>query len=220
MKSPMRTGILLLLLVVPVFVFLFLKKFGKNHYSIRKYYPVAIDSTGKTSDTTFHKIPAFSLTNQENENITEQDVRGKIVVADFIFTRCPTICPKMSTQMTRVQDAFTKQNEVKLVSFSVDPERDSVEVLQDYARKYKVRSDKWNLLTGNKKDIYDLARYGFKVSALMGDGGPEDFIHTEKLILVDKEGIIRGYYDGTDPEEVDRLIVEAKILIYEYSNAK
>ena len=165
-------------------------------------------------------MPDFRLTNQEGQTFSGTNLKGKVFVADFFFTRCPGMCKKMSSQMTRVQERYLNNPHVQIVSFSVDPEHDTVPALQNYAGIYGIRPDKWQLLTGEKAQIYKLAKYGYFVTAKEND--PEatniedQFVHTDKFVLVDKEGQIRGYYDGTNRKDVDRLITEISILLQEY----
>ena len=223
MKKSLKTGILIFLLVVPVFIFLFLKNFGQNHYTLRTYYPQKVDSTvinGKlVMDTVYHRIPDFKLLNQNGDSIDSEDLEGKVYVANFIFTRCPSICPKMTSQLSRVQNVFKGKEELKLISHSIDPEYDSREVLERFAKENGADTSMWYFVTGDKKQMYDLAHKGYFISAVDEGGTPDDISHSEKFVLVDKDGQIRGYYNGTDPEEVDRLILEINILLYEYKNS-
>jgi protein SCO1/2 len=159
-----------------------------------------------------HTIADFKLLNQNGQTITQEDYRDKIYVADFIFTRCPSICPLMTNNMAKVQEAYRYDDRVKLLSLSVTPEIDSVPVLKEYAARNGVIDAKWNIVTGNKSHIYELARKSFFAVVEEGDGGLQDFIHTEKLILVDKERRIRGFYNGTDDREVKKLISDIKKL--------
>lgn len=163
---------------------------------------------------TDHRIPAFELINQEGKASTLHEWNNKIVVADFFFTHCPVICPKMTKSLKDVQKAFNPE-EVQITSFSVDPERDTPERLRWYAGKFGINTANWQLLTGDKREIYKLARNGFMIVATDGDGGPEDFIHSEKLVLIDKQKRIRGYYDGTSEKEVNTLIQDIKKLNHE-----
>lgn len=158
-----------------------------------------------------HTIDDFELVNQDGIKKGIEDWKGKIVVADFFFTHCPVICPKMTANLKRVQQAFS-DNEILINSFSVDPQRDSAVQLKEYAKKFRINLDNWQLLTGDKKDIYRLARNSFMVVATDGDGGPDDFIHSEKLVLIDKHKRIRGYYDGTSEKETEQLIYDIKKL--------
>lgn len=166
----------------------------------------------------YHRIADFSLTNQNGEKITQKNYENKIYIADFFFTTCPTICPIMTDNMTYLQEKLLKNKNILLASFSVTPDIDNVEVLKDYALKKGVLSYKWNLLTGNKKMIYDLARKSYLVVKNDGDGGKYDMIHTENFVLVDKEKRIRGFYDGTNKEEMEKLLNDVEILKNSYKN--
>jgi protein SCO1/2 len=162
-------------------------------------------------DTTYHTIGDFSFTNQYKETISQRNTTGKIYIADFFFATCQNICPAMSTQLIRVQDAIKNDNDILILSHTVNPVHDTVEVLFEYAGKYKAIKDKWHFLTGNKKDINSLAEKSYLVSA-QDDGTPEGFVHSEKFLLVDKQRRIRGVYDGTDSLQVDKLIKDILIL--------
>jgi protein SCO1/2 len=163
-----------------------------------------------------HKIGDFSLINQNGKVITQEDYKDKIYVSDFFFTTCQTICPIMTHNMAKIQKEFNEDDSVMLLSHSVTPEIDSVTVLRDYADRKGVVDVKWNVTTGDKKHIYELARKSYFAVVDEGDGGVQDFIHTENFILVDKKRQIRGYYDGTQDEEMDRLITDIKTLQKEY----
>ncbi|MFT4643282.1 MAG: protein SCO1/2 [Candidatus Azotimanducaceae bacterium] len=163
-----------------------------------------------------HKIGDFSLINQNGKVITQEDYKDKIYVSDFFFTTCQTICPIMTHNMAKIQKEFSEDDSVMLLSHSVTPEIDSVAVLRDYADRKGVVDVKWNVTTGDKKHIYELARKSYFAVVDEGDGGVQDFIHTENFILVDKKRQIRGYYDGTQDEEMDRLITDIKTLQKEY----
>ncbi|MFB0939025.1 MAG: SCO family protein [Urechidicola sp.] len=163
-----------------------------------------------------HKIGDFSLINQNGKVITQEDYKDKIYVSDFFFTTCQTICPIMTHNMAKIQKEFNEDDSVMLLSHSVTPEIDSVAVLRDYADRKGVVDVKWNVTTGDKKHIYELARKSYFAVVDEGDGGVQDFIHTENFILVDKKRQIRGYYDGTQDEEMDRLITDIKTLQKEY----
>jgi len=164
----------------------------------------------------YHKIKDFSLLNQNGYKITEEDYNNKIYVADFFFTTCPTICPIMTENMGYLQNKLIDNPEILLVSFSVTPEIDSVQQLKKYALEKNVIDSKWNLLTGDKKEIYDLARKSYLVAKNDGDGGKYDMIHTENFVLVDKEKRIRGFYDGTNQSEMDKLLNDIRILENSY----
>lgn len=164
----------------------------------------------------FHKIAPFTLTNQNGITVTEQDYEGKIYIADFFFTTCPTICPIMTDHMVQLQEALKDDPSILLLSHSVTPEIDSVAQLKKYALEKGVDDQKWNLVTGDKKQIYHLARKSYLAVQEDGDGGPFDMIHTENFILVDPEKRIRGFYDGTDPETIKILMNDLTILKQEY----
>ena len=164
----------------------------------------------------YHKIKDFSMKNQNGETITQEFYNDKIYVADFFFTTCPTICPIMTENMGYVQEKIKNDSDVLLLSFSVTPEIDSVEQLKKYAIEKNVIDSKWNLVTGNKKDIYNLARTSYLVAKTNGDGGKYDMIHTENFVLVDKEKRIRGFYDGTNSKEMDQLLNDINILKNSY----
>ncbi len=159
-----------------------------------------------------HKISDFELVNQNGATITQATFDNKIYVADFFFTRCGTICPLMTTHMYALQNAFLNDEEVLLLSHSVTPVLDSVPVLKRYAENKGVLAAKWHLVTGPKKQIYDLARKSYFAVLDEGDGGEQDFIHTEQFVLVDQKKRIRGYYDGTDPKEIERILADISLL--------
>lgn len=164
------------------------------------------------TDTLYHTIQPFSFVNQFNDTITEKTIENKIYVADFFFATCQSICPKMSSQLVYVQNAFKNENNVLILSHSVNPLHDTVEVLNGYAQSYGALKNKWHFLTGNKKAIYDMARYSYLVNALEEDGSPEGFLHSELFILVDTKKRIRGMYDGTDSVNVAKMISDIKLL--------
>lgn len=164
----------------------------------------------------YHKIADFELLNQNGETITQDTYKDKIYVADFFFTTCLTICPIMTGHMLEIQEKLKDDPEVLLLSHTVIPVADSVPQLKKYALEKGVNDAKWNLVTGDKKQIYELARKSYLATKTDGDGGPYDMIHTENFILVDKEKRIRGFYDGTDAEAIDDLLQDIEILKAEY----
>lgn len=159
-----------------------------------------------------HKVADFKLINQNGEIVTQDDYKDKIYVADFFFTRCMTICPVMTNNMGKLQEVFKNDDDIKFLSLSVTPEMDSIPILKEYAINKGVIDAKWNITTGDKKHIYELARKSYFAVLDEGDGGLQDFIHTENFILIDKKRQIRGFYDGTDSEDIERLIIDIKIL--------
>ena len=158
-----------------------------------------------------HTIDNYRLINQSGNESTTKEWEGKIVVANFFFTHCPSVCPKMTNNLKRVQDGVRNKN-LLFVSFSVDPERDSSIQLQKFAHRFDIDASNWHLLTGSKKEIYRLARKSFQVIATDGDGGENDFIHSDQLILIDTKKRIRGYYEGTEKKEIMQLIKDIKKL--------
>ena len=166
----------------------------------------------------YHVISDFSLINQNGKTITQKEYENKIYVADFFFTTCPSICPIMTDNMGIIQKEIINDNEVMLLSHSVTPQIDSVAQLKKYALEKGVNDTKWNLVTGDKKQIYELARKSYFAVKTDGDGGKYDMIHTENFILVDKKKRIRGFYDGTNDNEIQKLIKDISILKTEYAD--
>lgn len=164
----------------------------------------------------YHKIAPFSFENQNGKIITQDDYEGKIYIADFFFTTCPSICPKMTANMGSIQKEIMNDSNVMLLSYSVTPKIDSVPQLKKYAIEKGVNDEKWNLLTGNKKEIYTMARKSYLAVKDDGDGGPYDMIHTENFILVDPEKKIRGFYDGTNTLAMRELLIDLEILKDEF----
>lgn len=234
MNKYRKAGTLLLTLMVPAFAYILLRACTQNHYTLPRYIPV-IDSTSgvavmqtitdkdgeKREDTLFRHVPGFTLIDQDGEQVNQSITKGKIHVAGFFFTRCSTICPKLQLSLSRVQEVFKERNDVALLSYSVDPENDKAEQLKAYATKMGAKEGMWYFLTGDKAQIYNLAQRGYFLPVVdhgVSYGKPDEtFIHSEKLVLVDKEGIIRGFYDGTDKKDVERLIVEIRVLLDIYS---
>ena len=167
-------------------------------------------------DTVYHTIADFALLDQQGHTITQKDIAGKIYVADYFFANCKSICPKMSNQLERVQARFKNEPAFCILSHTVDPMRDTVAAMATYAKLHGADPGKWFFLTGDKKELYDLARNSYLAVASKGDGGPEDFIHTEQFALVDKSRHIRGFYDGTDSVEVNRLMADVEQLLLSY----
>jgi protein SCO1/2 len=164
----------------------------------------------------FHRIADFELINQNGKTVTNENFNGKIYVADFFFTTCPTICISMTDNLLKVQKEIQNNPNILLISHSVTPKIDSVTQLKKYAIEKGINDKKWHLVTGDKKVIYKLARKSYLAVKDEGDGGPFDMIHTENFILVDPDKRIRGFYDGTDSKEIKRLLLEIKILNSEY----
>lgn len=180
-------------------------------YNPADFNPDLVDKSLRTKSK-YHTVSDFSLTNQNGNTITEKDYEDKIYVVDFFFTRCETICPIMTDNMAKIQKEYLDNPEIMLLSLSVTPELDNVSVLRKYATEKGVIDSKWNVTTGIKKHIYDLARKSYFAVVEQGDGGLQDFIHTPNFILIDKKKQIRGIYDGTNNEEIERLINDLKVL--------
>lgn len=185
-----------------------------------KKFPVGLDtvdySGNKVIDTVFHTIPQFNFQNQFGQYISNDNYKGKIYIADFFFTSCPVQCPKMTRQMKKLQDEFIRDDKIMFASFSIDPARDSVQRLKEYADEYEIIPGKWNLMTGDRDLIYDLAKNGFKISAADEKDGLSEIIHSDRFILIDPDGNIRGFYIGTDEDQVKHLKGDVALLMMEF----
>lgn len=224
---------LCLAVLLPVGSYFIVKQYSDDAVVMpRRFYSDTVISKvvdGKeTTDTVWHKVQNITLTNQLGNQVSLNDLPGKVIVADFFFTRCPTICPTLTRNMKKLQDALKLRDERKLtdttfvhfLSFSVDPERDTVEALKKYADHYGVNHDIWWMLTGPKKTIYDFAINELKLS--VEDGGVVDsnFIHTNRFVLLDKDRTVRGYYDGLDSASLDRLAGDIVYIMLEKDKKK
>ena len=197
------------------FIFISCNQDSKNQLPIYnpvdfnpKYVDKSIQNVNKN-----HTVKDFNLINQNGNNVTSKDYENKIYVVDFFFTRCPSICPIMTDNMKKIQDEYINNDDVMLLSMSVTPDIDDIEVLKDYAVEKGVNDSKWNITTGSKKHIYELARKSYFAVVDQGDGGLQDFIHTPNFILVDTKKQIRGIYDGTEDNEILRLIKDINLLV-------
>lgn len=162
---------------------------------------------------TFHKISPFNMINQNGDHVSNDTFDGKIYVTNFFFTSCPGICPKMSNSMNVIQKHFFKDDKVLLLSYSVTPVKDSVPILKLYAEEYNVITNKWHLVTGDQKEIYQLGRNDYFIEEDFGqEKNDEDFLHTENFVLIDQKGYIRGIYNGTNNTSVQQLIKDIKTL--------
>lgn len=214
-KKSWKSIIPIALLVVgfiAAFLLIFDNKSKLPVFNPSDFNPELVDSSLQ-NEVKSHTVIDFELLNQNGKIITQKDYENKIYVTDFFFTRCPSICPIMSNNMEELQSVFLNNDTVKLLSISVTPELDSVPILKEYAQKHKVIDAKWNIATGEKKHIYNLARKSYFAVVNEGDGGLQDFIHTPNFILVDTKKQIRGVYDGTKDQEIQRLINDIKVLI-------
>lgn len=203
------------LIFLMLFVFISCDEVSKKQLPIHNptdFNPKLVDkSIRNVSDN--HTVKDFNLINQNGIKVSSKDYENKIYVVDFFFTSCPSICPVMTNNMLLIQEEFIKNNDIKLLSMSVTPEIDNVQVLKKYAIEKGVIDSKWNITTGSKKHIYELARKSFFAVLDKGDGGLQDFIHTPNFILVDTKKQIRGIYDGTVEKEISRLIQDINILV-------
>lgn len=207
-----------LFITIPLFfvVWFFVSK--NNQQPLRKLPYFGQKKTIENGEIDYHRVKPFFFTNQHNETVTEETVKGKVYVTDFFFTTCQSICPIMSTQLERVYKKYENKQDVLILSHTVEPEVDSVIVLKKYANVHGVKDNRWHFLTGDKKQLYDMARTGYLLNNEKGSGGNDDFIHTQNFALVDKERHIRGFYDGTDTADVSRLILEINLLLQEYDS--
>jgi protein SCO1/2 len=215
-------------ILLPVASYFIVKTVSSNALNMpRRYYAEdtmdTIINGKKVTDTVWYKLANATFTNQLGQQVQLDQLRGRVIIADFFFTRCPSICPTLTHNMKGLQESLklkdaTKRidtSSVQFLSFSVDPERDSVPVLKKYADKYGVNHDVWWMLTGPKKEVYDFALNEIKLP--VQDGGQVDslFIHTEKFVLIDKEGVIRGYYNGLDQASLAKLAEDLTLLMIE-----
>ncbi len=210
--------VLVCILLIPVLIFMFLRGFGQNEYDLPIFFQNGVDNPFQecpVTDTTQHYIPEFVFTNQEGKTVGRAEMEGKITIVDFFFTSCPSICPVMSKEMERVNDMFRDESRIQIMSISIDPEYDTPAILKEYADEHHAIPGKWHFLSGPKDETYRLARCGFVIPTIDGNGVPDDFVHTDKFILVDELGRIRGYYSGTNREEVDLLMLETKVLLHD-----
>ena len=198
-----------------LFIFISCDEVSKKQlpiYNPTDFNPKLVDkSIRNVSDN--HRVKDFNLINQNGNNVTSKDYENKIYVVDFFFTRCPSICPIMTDNMKKIQDEYINNDDIMLLSMSVTPDIDDIEVLKEYAVEKGVNDSKWNITTGPKKHIYELARKSYFAVVDQGDGGLQDFIHTPNFILVDTKKQIRGIYDGTEDNEILRLINDIKVLV-------
>ena len=168
---------------------------------------------GSSIDTVYHTIPDFEFIDQDSNTVTQKTFQGKIYIADFFFTTCPTICPIMKMQMLRVYEKYKGNPEVAFLSHTIDPKHDTVAVLKEFAERLGISSDQWHMVTGNREEIFEIAQSHYMVSASEDPSAPGGAVHSGAFILIDKQKRIRGYYDGTVEEEVDQLINDLPLLL-------
>jgi protein SCO1/2 len=215
-----KTILLLLILIFPTVAYLLFTQ-GKHNFRDLPYYGIKTPGE-QPGDTIYHSIPAFELTNQDGKPYGSKDLEGKIYVANFFFTSCPSICTEMQTLMKKVHDDdnFTKLEDFKLVSFTVDPARDTPEKLRQFSERVQATPGRWQFLTGEKDSIYSIAYKGYLANAMEDSLAPGGFLHSDLLFLIDRDKHIRGIYQGTSLTDVKRLIDEIKVLIAGYNSAK
>ena len=220
--------------LVPLSCFFVVSELSKKkERRMPRYYGVertdSVIVNGKTPDTVFHKVTDLVLVNQFGKKVSiNNDLKGKILVIDFFFTTCPSICPRLTTNMKMLQKLFKKDPKkegsldtvVQLISITVNPGRDTFGAMRIYADRYGVNHDNWSFLTGDKKTIYDFARNELHLTVGPGDGGADDFIHTEQLTLFDKDRYIRGYYDGLNDTSVIKCADDIVLLTMEWKHGK
>jgi protein SCO1 len=219
--------------LIPLISYFVVKKKSETAILMPRHYlpdsVITITSKGKQqTDTLWHTIGNFKLTNQEGKTITWDSLKGKIVVADLFFTRCPTICPGMTMNMKRMATSLhngkrvgDKTNKlVHFLSFSIDPDRDSVQQIKKWADRFQVNPENWWLLTGNKQEIYNLAINEIKMFAEDGKGVDTNFIHSDKFVLIDSNRHVRGYYDGLDSASLSHLSSDLILLSMEKDPGK
>jgi protein SCO1/2 len=218
----------LLAILLPLVSYFIVKRKSEHAILMPPHYfsdtVITVTQKGKhVTDTVWHQVADFSLTNQENKTVTWDSLKGKIIIADFFFTRCPTICPGLTRNMKRLAESVNngqrvgdkKNQQVHFLSFSIDPERDSVERLKNWADRFQINPDQWWLLTGNKKMIYDLIIHEMKIPVDDGQGVDTNFMHTDHFVLIDSSRNVRGFYHGLDSASLAKLSNDLVLLTLE-----
>ena len=203
---------IVLVAIISTYLFYFKTEYRLPIYQPSDVNPALVDAV--LMSETDHHISDFTLINQFGDTIHLSDVEGQILIVDFFFTRCATICPLMTSNLKLVHDRLPEG--VRILSHSVTPQADSVSVLSAYADKYTASPSKWWFLTGEKDEVYRLARRSYFACLDEGDGGYQDFVHTENVVLVDPEGRLRGFYDGTLEKEISQLYRDLEVLLKEF----
>jgi len=217
---------LILVTLLPLASYLFVSNLSKDAIKMprRYFYDTVLvkQEKGKyVNDTVWHKVKPFTFKNQFGKEVGLEDWGGKIIIADFFFTSCPSICPKLTRNMKKLQTAFKKTDSlVRFVSFTVDPMRDSVQALKAYGDKFGIDHDTWFLLTGEKKDLYDIALNEFKANIASNGNIDTGFIHTDRFFLLDRDRVVRGWYNGLDSTNLDKLIKDVVLLNMERDKKK
>jgi len=212
--------------VLPIASYLFVSNLSKDAIKMpRRYFydtvVVKMEKGKKINDTVWHKVRPFKLKNQFGKEVGLEDWGGKIIIADFFFTSCPSICPKLTRNMKKLQTAFKKTDSlVRFVSFTVDPVRDSVQALKAYGDKFGIDHDTWFMLTGDRNELYDIALNEFKASIASNGNIDTGFIHTDRFFLLDRDRVVRGWYSGLDSVNLDKLIKDVVLLNMERDKKK
>jgi protein SCO1/2 len=212
--------------LLPIASYLYVSSLSKDAIKMpRRYFydtvMVKMEKGKKVNDTVWHKVRPFKLKNQFGKEVGLEDWGGKIIIADFFFTSCPSICPKLTRNMKKLQTAFKKTDSlVRFVSFTVDPVRDTVQALKAYGDKFGIDHDSWFMLTGDRKELYDIALNEFKASIASNGNIDTGFIHTDRFFLVDRDRVVRGWYNGLDSANLDKLIKDVVLLNMERDKKK
>jgi protein SCO1/2 len=223
-----KTTIVAVLMVtlLPLASYLFVSSLSKDAIKMpRRYFYdtvlVKMEKGREVNDTVWHKVRPFTLTNQFGNPVSLDDLQGRVVIVDFFFTSCPSICPKLTRNMKTLQTAFKKTDSlVRFISITVDPVRDSASRLKAYGDKFGIDHDTWWMLTGDRKEIYDLALNEFKANIASEGNIDTGFIHTEKFFLLDREKVVRGWYNGLDSVNLDKVIKDVVLLNMERDKKK
>ncbi len=223
-----KTTLLALLMVtlLPIASYLYVSSLSKDAIKMpRRYFydtvMVKMEKGKKVNDTVWHKVRPFKLKNQFGKEVGLEDWGGKIIIADFFFTSCPSICPKLTRNMKKLQTAFKKTDSlVRFVSFTVDPVRDTVQALKAYGDKFGIDHDTWFMLTGDRNELYDIALNEFKASIASNGNIDTGFIHTDRFFLLDRDRVVRGWYNGLDSVNLDKLIKDVVLLNMERDKKK
>ena len=217
---------LLMVTLLPIASYLYVSSLSKDAIKMpRRYFydtvVVKMDKGKKVNDTVWHKVRPFKLKNQFGKEVGLEDWGGKIIIADFFFTSCPSICPKLTRNMKKLQTAFKKTDSlVRFVSFTVDPVRDTVQALKAYGDKFGIDHDTWHMLTGDRNELYDIALNEFKASIASNGNIDTGFIHTDRFFLLDRDRVVRGWYNGLDSVNLDKLIKDVVLLNMERDKKK
>ena len=216
----------ILVVIIPILSYLFVSDLSRDAIKMpRRYFydsvVVKTEKGRKVNDTIWHKVRPFKLKNQFGKEVGLDDLHGKVIIANFFFTSCPSICPKLTNNMKKLQTAFKKTDTlVRFVSFTVDPVRDSVTKIKAYGDKFGIDHDTWWMLTGDRNEIYDLALNEFKASIASEGNIDTGFIHTEKFFLLDRELVVRGWYNGLDSNNLEKIIKDVVLLNMERDKKK